>query len=211
MLCFVSILCSSQERVNNPGVTFDKVGKKFTNAIGWAYNSSLERWIDYKNTICTSLAFKRSRVSEVGTSNMKGFTSKNFTSITCKSFVFKGERFYALFVSNWDKIEIYLFNHNYENIFTVEDDVPHELKGICLVEGKDTWYESREDWTDEEYAFYLANNWENWIDNPYSKSEQNVFHYQKYGDNMRFLIDKTLRFDWFYFETPLSNFSILLP
>lgn len=210
VLVFVNAISYGQVRQHDhPGITFDKIGNKFTNATGWAYCDDLQRWIDYKNVISTSLAFKRSRVAEAGTRSMDNLFVAQFTSMTCKSFVYENKRFYAIFISTWNMNAIYLFDVSYENMFNVNNEEVHCLKGLKLriPSGGDI----RDDWTEEEFAFYLARNWNNWIDNPYSTSEQVKFQYKKEGDNIRFLIDSFLRFDWFYFETSISNFSILLP
>ena len=48
-----------QERVNREKLSFSEVSGTLSNATGWAYNTTLGEWIDYKNALPYESFYKR--------------------------------------------------------------------------------------------------------------------------------------------------------
>jgi hypothetical protein len=100
LLTFLLFQVYSQERVNREKLSFSEVSGTLSNATGWAYNTTLGEWIDYKNVISDDKDYKTKNAILKG-SWMMSKVSKNFINMQIKTITFKGETYYVLIINKW--------------------------------------------------------------------------------------------------------------
>jgi len=101
VLLFLPIILLGQERVNRENLKFDKISKPLTKAIGWEYNATLGKWIDYNNVISQNTRYKEGIYRlEKGRYMMSNY-SQNFIKIQTKSVIYKGTEYFVLIIEKW--------------------------------------------------------------------------------------------------------------
>jgi hypothetical protein len=90
-------LAFSQARVDRAELSFSSESDKLKKATGWAYNSTLGEWIDYRNLISDNKDYKAKNIL-LGGSWLKSRENQNFIDIQTKSLDFEGETYYVLLI-----------------------------------------------------------------------------------------------------------------
>ncbi len=118
----------SQERVNREKLSFSEVSGTLSNATGWAYNTTLGEWIDYKNVISDDKDYKTKNVILQG-SYMMSKASENFIKMATKTIVFNGKTYYVLIINKWNgsyqypelRMDWYAYKQTIGYIYTKEE------------------------------------------------------------------------------------------
>lgn len=137
VLCIISNICFSQERINREKVHFSAESGVIKQAIGWAYNEVLGEWIAYKNCVCSNKQFQ----TLLDSSSYQALLSQSlshFISIQTKTISYKGHKYYILVHSYWGDyksrkiIRYYLLDKKgYYNLFKLTNN-PKIITGYSL-------------------------------------------------------------------------------
>lgn len=117
-----------QERTNREKLSFDTTSGILSKATGWANNSTLGEWIDYKNVISDSKDYKDKYKSLQG-EYMMSKISQNFQKVQTKTITYTGTTYYVLIVDKWSgryeypsiREDWYTFKQTIGYIYTKEE------------------------------------------------------------------------------------------
>jgi hypothetical protein len=213
-----------QERVNRKKLVFANVSEVMTAATGWAYNSTLGEWIDYKNVISNDKRYKGEYNSLQGY-YMMSHVNQNFITIQVKTVIYKDIKYYVVVVQKWSgayeypeiyedwytfkRITGYIFTEKeYNKLKDINDKVELKTKYIVSVNERYEKYNdimfldliqtalvSEQSAYSSEYIF------------PIMKSTEGTIRFYLPDD---FSPYKKYDFEEQYFETDYTNFSKLI-
>jgi len=198
ILLIFSTLCFSQERVNDPKIQFDEIGKNFDNVSGWTFFNG--EWTEEKNEIRISFDFKSFRFRSL---TYKSFKYYIFTVLTRQGF--------------WEYPEIQagFFERDIYAHFIFTHQQFQDLKKFKKVKSNFDYFETTDEINDANEVVDLLNGKHSmkWSYDEYNKTLD--FRLEKIKQkNVRFLIpfDDTYshwKFNDAYFEFSLEDFKTL--
>ncbi len=100
LMTFSLLQIFGQERTNRVKLSFETKSGILSKATGWAYNSTLGEWIDYKNVISDDKDYKDKYKSLQGAWMMSRIR-QNFQKLQTTTVTYKGVIYYVLMVYKW--------------------------------------------------------------------------------------------------------------